>query len=170
MVSRRVESTAAGRPQCHEFEYKRNGVAGYIAALDVGTGKASGTVVKSCTKKVFRSFITRLITGTRRRGGRLFLIMDNGTAHRPSTFTEWIEGHSGCTVVFTPVHASSLNQVEIYFFITGRKALTPMNIGGIEELTLTLSNFERYYNSSAESFNWKFGRKDLKRVLSKLNA
>lgn len=97
MVTRRVEPPAAGRPQRHEFEYTRHGVATYIAAFDVRTGKASGIVVKSCTKKVFRSFVAGLVR--KRRGGRLFLIMDNGTAHRPSTFTGWIEGHSGCTVV-----------------------------------------------------------------------
>lgn len=169
MVTRRVEPPAAGKTVRYEFEYRRHGVATYIAALDVRTGKASGIVVKSCTKKVFRSFVTQLMR-RKRKGGRLFLIMDNGTAHKPSTFTEWIGRHRGCTAVFTPVHASWLNQVEIYFSITGKKALTPMNIGGIGELTERLSCFEAYYNSSAGPFDWKFGRKDMKRVLSKLAA
>ncbi|MDG7000664.1 MAG: transposase, partial [Nitrososphaerota archaeon] len=168
MVTRRVEPPAAGKTVRYEFEYTRHGVAAYIATLDVRTGKASGIVVKSCTKKVFRSFVTELVRKRRKtlphNGQR------NSTQTVQSTFTGWIEKHSGCTAVFTPVHSSWLNQVEICFSITGRKALTPMNIGGIEELTLTLSNFERYYNSSAGPFNWKFGRKDLKRVLSKLNA
>lgn len=168
MVTRRVEPPAAGKTVRYEFEYTRHGVATYIAALDVRTGNASGIVVKSCTKKVFRSFVTGLVR--KKRGGRLFLIMDNGTAHRPSTFTEWTERHSNCISVFTPVHASWLNQVEIYFSITGKKALTPMNIGGIEELSVTLSRFEAYYNSSAEPFDWKFRRKDMKRMLSKLAA
>ena len=153
MVTRRVEPPAAGKTVRYEFEYTRHGAATYIAALNVRTGNASGIVVKSCTKKVFRSFVTGLVR-KRRRGGRLFLI----------------KRHSNCIAVFTLVHANWLNQVEIYFSITGKKALTPMNIGSIDELSCTLSGFEAYYDRSAERCDWKFRRKDMKRVLSKLAA
>jgi hypothetical protein len=67
-------------------------------------------------------------------------------------------------LIHTPVHASWLNQCEIYFSIVGRKALTPHNFTDLHELEQHLLAFGRRYEQIAAPFQWKFTRHDLDRV------
>jgi len=72
--------------------------------------------------------------------------------------------------VHTPVHASWLNQVEIYFSILERKALTPNDFRSLAELEDHLLRFQEHYQSCAHPFQWKFTRCDLKKLLAKLHG
>jgi hypothetical protein len=57
---------------------------------------------------------------------RVFLIVDNGSAHRGQRSIDRLQGTwPNLTLVHTPIHASWLNQAEIYFSILQRKALQP---------------------------------------------
>jgi hypothetical protein len=73
-------------------------------------------------------------------------------------------------VVHTPVHASWLNQVEIYFSVVQRKALTPNDFHSLVELEDRLLAFQEHYEQVAKPFAWKFTRRDLRRLLSKLDG
>ena len=70
----------------------------------------------------------------------------------------------------TPVHASWLNQAEIYFSIVQRKALQPNNFTDLDTLEQHLLNFGRRYQQIARPFEWKFTREDLNRVLNELDT
>ena len=72
--------------------------------------------------------------------------------------------------VFTPVHASWLNQVEIYFSIVQRKVLTPNNFSSLAELEQRLLAFQVHYERTASPFKWTFTRSDLHALLAKINA
>ena len=72
--------------------------------------------------------------------------------------------------VHGPVHASWLNQIEIYFSILERKALTPNDFPSLEAVEKRLFVFERYYEKIAKPFEWKFTRKDLADLLDKIAA
>ena len=74
------------------------------------------------------------------------------------------------TVVHTPVHASWLNQVEVYFSVVQRKALTPNDFQSLAELEDRLLGFQEHYQQIAKPFEWKFTRRDLRRLLSKLES
>ncbi len=69
----------------------------------------------------------------------------------------------------TPVHASWLNQIEIYFSVVQRKALTPNDFQSLEELEDRLLGFQRHYQRIAKPFEWKFTRRDLRRLICKLD-
>ena len=69
----------------------------------------------------------------------------------------------------TPVHASWLNQIEIYFSIVQRKVLTPMEVTDQAMLTTRLLNFQDYYQETAQPFSWKFTTADLKKRLEALH-
>jgi hypothetical protein len=69
-----------------------------------------------------------------------------------------------------PIHASWLNQVELYFSIVQRKALTPNDFGSLEELAERLLSFGRRYRQIACPFEWTFTRRDLERVLARVEA
>jgi hypothetical protein len=71
-------------------------------------------------------------------------------------------------LVHTPVHASWLNQIEIYFSIVQRKVLTPNDFKSIHELEQRLLAFERRYEETASPFQWTFTRKDLTTLLAKI--
>jgi hypothetical protein len=59
------------------------------------------------------------------------------------------------------VHASWLNQVEIYFSIIQRKVLTPNDFANLDALRLRLALYEELSNKTPKPFAWKFTRQDL---------
>jgi hypothetical protein len=69
-----------------------------------------------------------------------------------------------------PVHASWLNQIEIYFSILQRKVLTPADSASLGTLQDTIHRFQERYERSASPFEWKFSRADLKQLLRRLAA
>lgn len=66
------------------------------------------------------------------------------------------------------LHASWLNQVEIYLSIVKRKALTPRDFADLKAAEERLLGFERHYEASAQPFEWKFTRADLATLLRRL--
>jgi hypothetical protein len=72
--------------------------------------------------------------------------------------------------VSLPVHASCLNQVEIYFSILQRKALTPNDFADLDAVAHRLLSFDRRFSQRAEPFHWHFTREALDRLLTKLGA
>ena len=71
-------------------------------------------------------------------------------------------------LVHTPIHASWLNQIEIYLSIVQRKVLTPNDFRSLAQLEERLLAFQTHYERSASPFRWTFTRKDLHALLAKL--
>jgi hypothetical protein len=71
-------------------------------------------------------------------------------------------------MVHTPVHASWLNQVEIYFSIAQRKVLTPNDFGSLEDVAQRLHLYEVLSNQQPRPFEWKFTRAKLAEFLKLL--
>lgn len=86
---------------------------------------------------------------------RVFWIMDN---------------YSAAILVHTPVHASRLKQIGIYFSIVQRKVLTPNDFSSLAELEQRLMAFQLHYERTARPFKWTFTRNDLHALLGKINA
>jgi hypothetical protein len=72
-------------------------------------------------------------------------------------------------MVHTPVHASWLNQVEVYFSIIQRKALSPNDFTDLDMIAQRLTGFETRYNAAAKPFKWKFTTNDLADLLDRLD-
>ena len=60
----------------------------------------------------------------------------------------------------TPVHASWLNQIEIYFSIVQRNFLTPKDFKSLSALEHYLLALQHRYQAMARPFRWRFGRTD----------
>ncbi|MCA1699161.1 MAG: transposase, partial [Actinobacteria bacterium] len=102
---------------------------------------------------------------------RVFWVVDNGSSHAGRASIERLEGaYENLRLIHLPVHASWLNQVELYFSIVQRKALTPNDLGSLEELAERLTAFGRRYREIARPFEWTFTRADLERVLERIDA
>jgi hypothetical protein len=66
---------------------------------------------------------------------RVFWVVDNGCSHRGGTAAaRLVDAFPNAVMVHTPVHASWLNQIEIYFSVVQRKLLTPDNVPNLEVL------------------------------------
>jgi hypothetical protein len=99
----------------------------------------------------------------------VFIVVDNGSAHRGKRSIDRLQGAwPNLVVVHPPVHASWLNQAEIYFSIVQRKVLQPNNFADLRLLEQQLLAFGRRYEQIAQPFEWKFTRRDLDRVLKRL--
>src|SRR5437773_5389976 len=104
-----------------------------------------------------------------RSAARVFWIIDNCSAHRGQKCVQRLEARWPSIIpVHTPIHASWLNQIEIYFSILQRKVLTPSDFRSLQELAQRLLAFERHYQTIAQPFEWRFTRKDLTAWLRKL--
>ena len=72
------------------------------------------------------------------------------------------------TLVHTPIHASWLDQIEIYFSIVQRKVLRPNDFFDLNEVRARLEAFQDRYNFTAHPFNWRYTRKDLDAALRRI--
>ena len=71
-------------------------------------------------------------------------------------------------LVHGPVHASWLNQIEIYFSVVQRKVLTPNDFESLADVEHRLLTLQRHHESLARPFKWTLTRRDLARLLAKL--
>ena len=77
---------------------------------------------------------------------RVFWVVDNGSSHRGQASVDRLQGAwPNLTLVHLPVHASWLNQIEIYFSVVQRKVVSPNDITDLAEVEARLLAFERRY-------------------------
>lgn len=170
---RRIHPTLPPRPGLTsrvEHEYKRCGAWAYLAALDVHRTKLFGR----CERKSGIAPFARLVddvmsTPPYRTARRVFWVMDNGSSHRGEACVQRLQSaYPNLVPVHGPVHASWLNQIEIYFSIVQRKVLTPNDNPSLQTLKHRLLAFQDHYETIGHPFKWTFSRHDLRALMNKL--
>jgi len=146
-----------------EPEYKRKGALQYLAAWDVHRGIVLGRCEAKTGIKPFGRLVDQVLEQEPYHDAeRLFFVVDNGSSHRGQTSVERMRRRDKKIIlVHTPVHASWLNQVEIYFSIIQRKVLTPNDFANVDAIRLRLALYEQLSNRTPKPFAWKFTRQDL---------
>jgi hypothetical protein len=164
--------TAPGRPMRVEHEYERGGALQYLAAWDVRRGCVWGRCEERTGIESFGRLVEQVMkTEPYRSAERVFWVVDNGSSHRGQAAIDRLgKAHRKALLVHTPVHASWLNQVEIYFSIIQRKVLTPNDFADLEEVQRRLRLYEELTNREHRPFEWKFNRAALQALLAKLEA
>lgn len=109
----------------YEFEYKRHGTQCLLASFDVKTGRVFGRVVPHRSAEALVSFMDELASAY--PGKKVYVVWDNLNTHYDGRDDRWKafnkrHGHR-FRFVFTPVHASWMNQVEIWFSILHRRVI-----------------------------------------------
>ena len=100
---------------------------------------------------------------------RVFWIVDNGSSHQgPHAVLRMRATWPTAELVHLPIHASWLNQIEIFFSIVQRKVIKPGDFTDLDELAERLLAFQDRYNATAEPFDWHYTRKSLDRLLERL--
>ena len=162
---------APRHPQLVEFEYERRGALAYFAAWDVHRAKVFGRCEQTTGIDAYHRLVDQVMQQQPYHSARrVFWITDNGSSHRGETSVQRLQRwYPNAIQVHTPVHASWLNQIEIYFSVVQRKVLTPNDFYDLDAVEARLLEFQSVYEQHAKPFQWKFTREDLKRVLSKLS-
>jgi len=155
-----------------EHEYERGGAVAYLAAWDVHRGKVLGRCAPTTGIVPFAALVEQVMTQQPYASAdRVFWVVDNGSSHRGQAAvdrlqTAWPTAH----LIHTPVHASWLNQCEIYFSVVQRKVLTPNDFYDTADIEARLAAFEDLYNFASRPFKWRYTTKDLGELLDRLAA
>jgi len=177
-VRRRQHVSAAPRPHQAmrvEHEYQRAGAWAYLAAWDVKHARLVGRCEPSTGIEPFHRLLADVLAQPPySHARRLFFIVDNGSSHRGRRSIQRCQDrypkHPQVILVHLPIHASWLNQIEIYFSIVQRKLLTPNDFTTPNEVPDRLLAFQQRYQAMARPFQWQFTRHDLAELITKLNA
>jgi hypothetical protein len=170
--SRHRSPPGPGTPLRVDHEYDRHGGCTYQAALIVGTGEVYGRCVTQNTRANFEKLVEEVMEHPIcSSADRVFWITDNGTAHHPNTFTGWLKKqYENVEGLHLPTGASWLNQIELYFSVLTRKALTGGSFDSVVDLMHQIAGFEVLWNAVPEPFEWTYTTDDLARLLEKLPA
>jgi hypothetical protein len=161
-----------GGPRRVESGYQRRGACCYLAAVDVRSGHVMGTVGATCGIAPFGILVDQVMGQEPYASAeRVFWVVDNGSSHRGAQAQLRLEdAHPNALMVHTPVHASWLNQIEVFFSILTRKALTGKSFDDTGQLADWILRFQRWYNETAQPFNWTWTRDDLNNSLRRLGG
>jgi len=161
---------APGRIRRVEFEYRRGGTLAYFAAYDVHQAKVLGRIAPKTGIEPFTELVEQVMTTEPyASAGRVFWVLDNGSSHNGQASIDRMRAAwPTAKLVHLPVHASWLNQVEIYFSILQRKAISPSDFRDLDHLTERILAFQGRYNSAATPFDWTYTRDDLNAFLRRL--
>jgi transposase len=143
----------------HEFEYRRRGTCSLLAAFNVRTGEVLGRVVAHRDARALLAFMHEL--ARRYEGRRVYVIWDNLNLHydgRDNRWTRFNQQHGRrFRFVHTPLHASWVNQVEIWFSILQRRILRYGSFESVTALAQDVLGFVRHWNrAEARPFRWTF--------------
>jgi transposase len=149
-----------GRPGRYEYEYIRHGTQSLIAAFDIQTGEVTarcGSRRRADDLLEFMEDVAERYAGYE----RIIIIWDNLNIHHDGPDKRWTyfnEWHGGkFTFVYTPLHASWVNQIEIFFSILHRRCLRHGNFTSQEDLReKVLAYIERWNTIDGHPFNWSF--------------
>jgi transposase len=164
---------APGQPMRVEHEYQRHGALALLAALDVHTGTVPAAATPPTTGIAhFMDLMSQVMSAEPyASASRVFVIVDNGSDHRGNKATRRLRAAwPNAIMIHTPVHASWLNQVEIFFSIIQKKVISPNDFASTSQLAATLLDFTGRYNQTARPFNWKYTAADLARTLERIGA
>lgn len=183
---------ARGKIERREFGYLRHGTLSLIASRDVVTGQLiAPSLGPTRTEADYLRHVQGLVASDE-TVSKWHLVVDNLNTHQSESLVRWVAEVSGTTqelgqkgkwgilknrasraaflaegshkVVFhyTPLHASWLNQIEIWLGILVRKVIKRGNFSSVEDLRAKLEAFMDYYNQGmAKPFAWTYKGKVL---------
>lgn len=180
-----------GLVERREFEYVRHGTQCLIANFEVATGQViAPTVGPARTEEDFVAGITQTVA-TDPEGGWVF-VTDRLDIHQSASLVRYVaeqcdidanlgeKGKHGILksmatraaflndpthrirFVYTPKHASWMNQVELWFSILVRRLLKRSSFSSLDGLCCRILAFIDYYNRTmAKAFKWTYAGRPL---------
>ena len=165
-----LERRCSTRPMRHgeiehqEFEYIRHGTVNFVAALVVHTGKMHGWCIEHNDSEHLCAILPELLREHRHRR-RVHLIWDGGSSHiAEATSTFLRNNYAHVRVLFTPAHASWLDQAELLLRAFSERYLKRGDWKSRQHLIEHLDASWREYNRLfAHPFVWSWTRREMRR-------
>lgn len=150
-----------GRIARLEFEYRRHGTITFLAALNVVDGTMRGACLDANDHRHFLGALPQLLRPYR-CARRLHLILDHGASHIALPTQAYLAAQPSLRAVYTPAHASWLNQAELLLRAFGGRYLDRLDVPSRQALIghLGLSWLE-YNQRYAHPFTWSWSRHDM---------
>jgi transposase len=139
-----------------DYEYKRHGTQSLIACFEPNTGKVFGHCGKTRKKEDILNFMEGV--AVRYPNQKVYVIWDNLNIHHGYSWYEFNKRHGNrFHFIYTPVHGSWINQIEIWFGILQRRVLKNSSIKSEEDLRMRVFNFIDEWNKiDCHPFKWQF--------------
>lgn len=147
---------APGRKARREYEYKRHGTSTLIAGMDVKSGKVCGYCSPTRGADDLMEFMQQVARAIPH--GPVYVVWDNLNIHHGQRWEQFNAEHGGrFHFVHTPVHASWLNQVEIWFGILHKRVLKYGSFRSVQQMEDKVLGFMSHWNDyESHPFKWKF--------------
>jgi transposase len=181
-----------GRVEKQEFNYDRHGTLCLIANLEVATGQIlASSIGPTRGEEDFAAHIRQTMAGDPR--GTWVFICDQLNTHQSEALVKLVAQQCGITqdlgvkgeagillslatrrsfledpshrirFLYTPRHASWMNQIEIWFGILSRRALKRASFASLEALRQRLLAFIDYFNRTmAKPYHWTYTGRPLR--------
>lgn len=148
-----------GRPGRYEYEYKRNGTCTLFAAFNTRDGHVVAEVSKTRKAPDLLRFMTKVARQYPK--GDVHIVWDNLNIHHEGPSRRWTqfnERHGGrFHFHYTPLHASWVNQVELFFARVQKRVIRYGSFNSVSELTAEVLGYIDHWNlRERKPFRWKF--------------
>jgi hypothetical protein len=155
-----------------QHDYKRRGALAYLAAWDVHHGQVAGRCEHTTGITPFSRLVEQVMAAEPYASAdRVSWIVDNGSSHRGAASAKRMaKAWPNAYLIHLPLHASWLDQAEIYFSIVQCKVISPNDFTSLDQIRERLATFEIRYNAIARPFSWKFTRTSLNDLLRRIDA
>ena len=142
-----------GKIEKRTHDYIRHGTTNLFAALEILTGKVTGTCFPRKRTGEFIKFMNK-IARKYPKDQEIHVILDNLRTHNNDKVTEWLEKHSNFTFHYTPKGSSWINQIETWFGIITRQAIRRGSFKSLAHLINRIDAYITHWNEEAEPFEW----------------
>lgn len=149
-----------GRPERHEFEYKRHGTTSLLAGFNIQSGEVLHRLGPTRTADDLLSFMHE-VADHYRKAEKIIVIWDNLNIHHNGPSQRWSAfnaRHEGKLAFhYTPLHASWVNQVEVFFSLLQKAVLRWGSFRSVAELEAAIAGFIQSWNDGeGHPFQWTF--------------
>lgn len=139
-----------------EFEYIRHGTQSLLATLNVHTGEVIADSGPTRTAEDMERHFERVAAQC--AGVDIHVVLDNLNIHKGERWQRFNERHgSRFHFHYTPLHASWVNQIELFFGVLGRRCLRRKSFRSTAELAAHMLAFiARWNRKDRKPFHWRF--------------
>lgn len=168
-LERRIPTSLVrpGQIERREFEYIRHGTVNFLVAFLVHSGQMRGWCLDANDAEHLRPALQQLLD-SHRGAHRIHLIWDGGASHIAGATHVLLQSYPHVRVLYTPAHASWLNQAELLLRAFRDRYLKrgdwASRLSLIEHLEESWCEYNRLF---AHPFSWSWTRSKMEKWIAR---